>query len=140
MQEIEDKVDKRQIERQVSDWKRRVAKLYSEISTWLKNTEYTLKNGHKLIMYEELMAQFGIPSTEIDTMDIYNGKSFILTLKPKGLWIIGANGRVDILTTNGNYMLVDKAEHFAPPQWKLFNGDKKNGVEFSKETFIKLLK
>ncbi len=140
MQAIENKVDKRQIEKRVSDWKKRVAGLYSNINIWLKGSEYSLKDGHKLTMYEELMSQFDIPATEIDTKDVYKGKTFILTLKPKGLWIIGANGRIDILTTKGNYMLVDYAEQFETPKWKLFNGDKKNAVEFTKPAFLNLLK
>jgi hypothetical protein len=78
-------------------------------------------------MYEELMSQFGIPASEIDTADVHKGKHFILSIKPKGLWIIGANGRIDILTTKGSYMLVDTADEFSKPQWKLLNGNKKNG-------------
>ena len=37
-------------------------------------------------------------------------------------------------------MLVDFAEQFETPKWKLFNGNKNNGVEFNKQTFIQLLK
>ena len=140
MQTIENTVDKQQIEKRVSDWKERVSGLYSNINVWLNDSEYSLKDGHKLTMYEELMSQFDIPATEIDTKDVYAGKTFILALKPRGLWLIGVNGRIDILTTKGNYMLVDNAEQFKTPQWKLFNGDKKNGVEFTKPTFLNLLK
>jgi len=139
MQEIEKKVDKQQVEKRVRDWKKRVADLYSTIKLWLKDSKYSLKPGPKLTMYEELMSQFNIPATEVDTADIYKDKSFILTIKPKGLWVIGANGRIDILSTKGNYMLVDYAKQFETPQWKLFNGDKKNGVEFNEQTFIQLL-
>ncbi|MFN6380544.1 MAG: hypothetical protein ACK4WD_14785 [Flavobacteriales bacterium] len=133
-------VNKQHVEKRVRDWKKRVASLYSEIKLWMKDSEYSFKLGSKLTMYEELMSQFGVPATEIDTADIHKGKQFILTIKPKGLWIIGANGRIDILTTKGNYMLVDSSEQFSSPQWKLFNGDKLNGVEFNKQTFLKLLK
>lgn len=140
MQETEKKVDRQQVEKRVRDWKKRVTDLYSTIKLWLKDSEYSLKSGSKLTMYEELMSQFNIPATDIDTADIYKDKNFVLTIKPKGLWIIGANGRIDILTTKGNYLLVDNAEQFEVPKWKLFNGDKKNGVEFSKQTFFQLLK
>jgi len=140
MQQTEKKVDKQQVERRVRDWKKRVSDLYSTIKLWLKDSEYSLKPGAKLIMYEELMSQFNVPSTEIETVDIFKGKDFILTIKPKGLWIIGANGRVDILSTKGSYLLVDFAEQFKTPQWKLFNGDKNKGVEFNKQTFFQLLK
>ena len=140
MQQTVKKVDKQQVEKRVRDWKKRVSDLYSTIKLWLKESEYSLKPGPKLTMYEELMSQFKVPSTEVDTADIYKDKTFVLTIKPNGLWIIGANGRIDILSTKGNYMLVDFAEQFETPQWKLFNGDKKNGVEFNKQTFFQLVK
>lgn len=139
MQKIEKKIDKQQVEKRIRDWKKRVAELYSIIKVWLSDTEYTLKAGPKLRMYEEQMSKFDVPATNIETADIYKNKNFILTIKPKGLWVIGANGRIDILSTKGNYMLVDFAEKFEPPKWKLFNGDKKNGAEFNKQTFFQLL-
>ena len=133
-------VDKHLVEKRVADWKKRVADLYSTIKTWLIDSEYSLKLGPKLTMFEELMSRFSVPPTDIDTADVFKNKSFILTLKPQGLWIIGVNGRIDILTMKGNYQLVDYANQFETPKWKLFSGAKKNGVEFSKQTFLQLLK
>ena len=140
MLEIENKVDKKHIEKRVRDWKKRVSDLYSTINLWLNGSGYILRFGPKSTMYEELMSQFGIEATEIDTADVYKDKTFILTIKPKGLWIIGANGRIDILTIKGSFMLIDEAEQFQPPQWKLFNGDKHNGIALSKNVFLNLLK
>ena len=139
MEEAEIIVDKQHVEKRVDDWKKRVADLYSTIRTWLIDSEYSLKPGPKLTMFEELMSRFSVPPTDIETADVFKNKSFILTLKPKGLWIIGVNGGINILTTKGNYLLVDYAKEFETPQWKLFNGVKKNGVEFSKQTFLQLL-
>lgn len=140
MQETMTEINKQHVEKRVRDWKKRVTDLYSDIKIWLKDTEYSFKVGSKVTMYEELMSQFGVPATEIDTADIHKSKQFILTIKPKGLWIIGANGRIDILTTKGSYLLMDSAEQFSKPQWKLFNGDKRNGIDFNKQTFLQLLK
>ena len=141
IQETENKVDKQQVELRVADWKKRVTELYSEINNWLKNTDYTLRLGSKLTMNEELMLQFGVPKTEVETADIYNkDKKIILTIKPKGLWIIGANGRIDILSVKGNYLLVDFAKQFEEPRWKLFKDTKKDGLEFNHQEFLTLLK
>ena len=140
METIETKLDKRYVQKRISDWKMRVSKLFSLIKEWLKNSEYNLKPGAKLMMYEELMSQFDIPAVEIDTVDIYKQKDFILTIKPKGLWMIGANGRIDILTTKANYTLIDTSEQFETPKWKLFNGNKLIGMDFDKQTFLRLLK
>jgi len=140
MQDTIKKVDKQQVEKSVRDWKKRVSDLYSTIKLWLKDSEYSLKPGRQLPMYEELMYQFNVPSTEVDTAVVYKGKTFVLTIKPTGLWVIGANGIIDILSLKNNSMLIDIAEEFETPQWKLFNGDKKNAIEFNKQTFFQLLK
>lgn len=49
------KVDKRHVEKRVKDWKKRISDLYSNIKLWLKNSDYSLKHGPKLTMFEELM-------------------------------------------------------------------------------------
>ncbi len=134
------KVDKGHVEKRVKDWKKRVSDLYITIKGWTKQTEYSIKTGGKVTMYEELMAQFNVHPVEIDTADIYKDERIVLTIKPKGLWIIGANGRIDILSTSGSYMIVDTAEQFKAPKWKLYNGDKKNGVDFTKQSFLQILK
>ena len=141
IQETENKVDKQQVELRVADWKKRVTDLYDEINNWLNNSDYTLRVGSKLMMNEELMSKFGVPKTEIETADIYNkDKKIVLTFKPNGLWIIGANGRIDILSKKGNYLLVDFAQQFEEPLWKLFKDTKKDGLEFNQLEFLKLLK
>lgn len=134
------KIDKSHVEKRVKDWKKKVSDLYTTIKGWIKQTEYSIKLGGKIVMYEELMAQFNVQAVEIDTADIYKDEKIILTIKPKGLWIIGANGRIDILSTRGSYMIVDTAEQFKTPKWKLYNGDKKNGIDFTKQSFLQLLK
>ncbi|MFA6597060.1 MAG: hypothetical protein WCS69_04995 [Ignavibacteriaceae bacterium] len=134
------KIDKQHVVKRVDDWKKRVSDLYSTIELWLKSSDYYIKRGSKLKMYEELMSEFSVRATDIETADIYKDNKIVLTLKPKGLWIVGANGRIDLLSTKGNYMLVDFAEQFESPHWQLFNGDKKNGVEFTKQSFFQLLK
>ena len=133
------KVDKQHVEKRVDDWKKRVSALFSTIEFWLMESDFYIKRGSKLKMYEELMSEFKIRATDIETADIYKDNKIVLTIKPKGLWIVGANGRIDLLSTKGNYTLVDFAEQFEPPQWKLFNSDKKNGVTFTKQLFFQLL-
>lgn len=134
------KVDKQHVEKRIDDWKKRVSDLYSTIEIWLKSSNYYIKRGSKLKMYEELMSEFNVRPTEVDTADIYNlDNKIVLTIKPRGLWVLGANGRIDIISNKGNYTLVDFAEQFEPPHWKLFNSDKKNGVSFTKQLFFQLL-
>ena len=131
-------IDKQHVEKRVQDWKNRIAELYSNIEIWLKDSEYNIKSGSKLTMYEEMMSKFNVAPTQIDTIDVYKSKNFIMSIKPIGLWMIGSNGRIDILTKNESYILVDFADRFQAPQWKLFGSNKKDGIDFNNQVFMQL--
>lgn len=93
-----------------------------------------------MTMHEELMEEFGLPPESIDTADIYKDGRLLASFKPKGLWIIGANGRIDLLTSKGSYILVDGAEQFQPPKWLIYSPeDKRNGKPFDKSSLLKIL-
>lgn len=132
-------IDKEHIERRVADWKKRINDLYSTMSNWIENTKYNIRPGSKITMYESLMEQFGIPPTQLDTIDILDRKIYVLSVKPKGLWIIGANGRIDLMSITNQYILVDLAEQFEEPKWIIYYGDKKKRIDFNQQSFLKIL-
>jgi len=91
-------------------------------------------------MYEELMQSFKIQPTEVDTADILKGKKIVLSFKPKGLWMIGANGRIDIISRVGNYILIDTADQFETPNWHIFIAtDRQNGRPFNQAELFNLI-
>lgn len=137
MDELE--INKPHVEKRVQDWKNRIAELYSNIAIWLNGSEYSVKPGPKLTMHEEMMFKFGVAPTEIDTIDIYKGNNYLLSFKPVGLWMIGANGRIDLLMKNESYILIDFADRFKPPQWKLVSNNKKIGSDFNYQIFMQLI-
>lgn len=134
------KIDKQHVVKRVKDWEKRVSELYTTISSWLAGSEYSLRFGPKILMYEELMQQFNVPATNLPTADIYDSTTCILTLKPKGLWIIGANGRIDILSHKTNYLLIDYAEQFRKPDWRIVNSKKNTEINLNRRNFLSLLK
>lgn len=136
------KIDKQHVEDRVRDWKKKIADLFSTIESWLDSSEYkeySFKLGPPLKMYEELMFQFDVSATEVDTADIYLNNKIVLAIKPKGLWVIGANGLIDILSFNGSIKLINIAEQFDSPHWIFYSSDNKKGAEFTKESFLQLL-
>jgi len=91
-------------------------------------------------MYEELMEKFQVEPAKLNVLDIYHGNRIVATLKPIGLWLIGANGRIDILHKNGTITLVDKAEDFGHPEWFAFRGAKSyKGKPFNSDYLLELL-
>lgn len=139
---VENEITKEHIEKRVNDWKTRILDLYKEVDQWLSSSEYSIKSGNSISMYEELMQKFNVPADTMDTADIYKKDKIILSIKPKGLWIIGANGRIDILTSKGSYTLVDFSDQFKKPVWHIYSSkdiQKKNGKVFNKEELLNIL-
>lgn len=135
-------ITKEHIQKRIIDWVRRLDNLYSDISAWLVNMSgYSVKTAESIKMYEELMDKYGVKPIKLKTLTVLKDKKIILTVKPIGLWVVGANGRVDILTSKESYILLDMSEKFYIPVWTLFKHDKKRkGLTFGKEMFIEILK
>ena len=133
-------LDREDIQKKVEDWKNRIDRLYLEIKKWVSSSaDYSCNSIHTTVMNEEIMQNFEIPPQQIKTLDItYNGKT-ILAFKPKGLWTIAANGRIDILSKKGSFMLVDFAEHFQTPNWNIYTADKKTKNIFNETAFNQVL-
>jgi hypothetical protein len=64
-----------------------------------------------------------------------------MRVQPKGLWTIGANGRIDLVRRQGTFILVDHSEPLSgKPQWEFYSpGNPRATTELNKETFINLL-
>jgi len=91
-------------------------------------------------MYEELMQKYNVGSEDIPMLDIYKNKVIIATFKPVGLWVIGANGRIDILIESGAYIVVDTAEKGKKPEWKVFTPkNRKSGKNLDSSLIMELV-
>ena len=134
-------IDKDHILKRIADWKKRVNNLYKETKSWIKaNPNLSIIIGKPTPMYELFMESFQIRQTEIETADILKGKRIILSFKPKGLWMIGANGRIDIISQVGNYILIDNSEEFEAPNWQISKAsDRKNEKPFNKLELFNLI-
>jgi hypothetical protein len=48
-----------------------------------------------------------------------------MNIKPVGLWILGGNGRMDIISKNKNYTLIDLSDNFRSSKWYLYEASDK---------------
>lgn len=131
-------VDADHVLKRLEDWQKRVAKLLRQIASWLPK-HLDLKYGTPFLMNESMLASYKLGPAEITTADIYHGKRLILTIKPKGLWIIGANGRIDLISRKGLNILIDKAEAFKKPDWTIYSQEKTNPRSFDKDELLAIL-
>jgi hypothetical protein len=110
-------MDSRYVNNRVEDWKIRLANLFDFFERQLSDSSFSVSKSSTVIMNKELMQKFFIKPVELQSMHVLRDGNTILMLKPKGLWIVGANGRVDLMTPTDSYFLIDTAEFGRKSKW-----------------------
>jgi hypothetical protein len=85
-------------------------------------------------MNEELMQRFGVQPIELPILKIFRKQLAIATLFPVGLWVTGANGRIDLLTAKDSASIVNTSDDPDLARW-LFLVDRKTSA-LTREAFI----
>jgi len=94
-----DEGDDDYVKRRLDDWLKRLNDLFSEISSWCKENGWRVEAGSYIPYYNtELMQQKNIAKINQPSLKILDPTGKEILINPKGLWVIGANGRVDIYT------------------------------------------
>lgn len=134
-------VDQDLIRRRIEDWQNRTDNLYSEIEDWIKDApNYSFRLGNSLEFYEELMQKFDVPPYTLKSADIFKDEILAVSIKPKGLWVIGANGRLDLLTDGVRYFLLDFAQAFEEPNWTVVSSNRRTDrKKFDKDFLLGIL-
>lgn len=134
-------IDKEYVEQRANGWIEKIQKLYSFITETLKDepsVRYTI--DQTMLMQEELMERYGISPKQVPIFDLFVKNQLKATFKPIGLWVIGAKGRVDILTPKGVYILADVGEDDTDPHWTVFTpGSAKTKQKVFDSEFVKKL-
>jgi hypothetical protein len=110
------------ISRRLDDWETRIAALYQRIEDWLRDIDAQNLRSRidgTVFMHEELMQKFAVPPRRIRILIVTRSGRTVLTFKPYGLWVIGANGRIDVIAHNSTALLLDAARAFHPARWQI---------------------
>jgi len=126
----------------IADWEKRLNELYSNLENWTKNIgEVEIRRTEVPQAREELMQKFDVEPRNLPAIAIKLNKNR-LSFMPMGLWVIGANGRLNIKTSKNHYILVDiGGEEGAPSEWVIVSPVKRSQrVPMKEVTITKLLK
>ena len=63
------------------------------------------------------MEKFGVPERRMPQMSLYKDGTKRGKLEPRNLWIIGSNGRVDLIGSIGHFVINDRSDFFEQPSW-----------------------
>jgi hypothetical protein len=113
-----DELTRDHVQQRVDDWARRIEQLYDDIENWLP-AGWTARRGRAVTMQEEPMVKLGVETRELPTLELLRDGTVIVRLRPYGLWIIGANGWIDLVKGRELYLISDHAKTFEVPSWHI---------------------
>jgi hypothetical protein len=131
--------ERKRVADEVEGWIRRVDDLYSQISGWVSHDhEVRVMRNRTVEMAEELMQKFAVADRELAVLDLVRDQEPIASFVPRGLWIIGAWGRVDIITRSGTRVLLNLGKDKV--DWQLVSVEsRRNRIPFDQIALAALL-
>lgn len=140
--EGEGAVDAKRVKDRVADWVGRLERLYAQLDKWVQGVpDVRVERDTMQQVIEPLMERFSVPPRNVPAYTVFVNKKYRIAFVPSAVWIMGANGRVNVTTNVRQHILVDLGgENGAPSKWHLVGDDpNKPLVTFNQEAFLKLL-
>jgi hypothetical protein len=127
------------VRRRVDDWGQRIDDLYANVESWLP-AGWRAERRRIVHMNEEMMRKFGVPGRDLPVLDLVHSGAPEAYIEPRGLWIIGANGRIDLIRRPRHYVIVDSAKGFRTPKWRIaLLSERRNQKPFGKASLRSIL-
>jgi hypothetical protein len=125
---------------EVEDWVHRVGALYQDIRAWLgARRDLRCEQTRTVTMSEEMMQKFAVTDREIPVLDVLDADQVIASFVPRGLWLIGSWGRIDVITRDGTQILVALGG-VGNLKWRLVSPeDRGRMVPFDKNALLALV-
>ena len=142
-------VSKREAERRLRDWKRRLSEFFAKVEQWSVALwgEGCVTRGTIVPLSEYWMEQAGVRPRRLPTLTAQAGPRTI-SFEPNCLWIIGANGRVSAFVEGGPrsrqpgvpHALVDLGgQDGQPSDWQICNRNPSKVLEpFTKDVLLRI--
>ena len=132
--------DRTYLDERLDDWQRRVEAIYAEAEAWAARDGLTADRSRTILMSEELMQKFAVPDRELPILDINRGETPVMSIVPAGLWVIGSNGRIDVITQEKGAILFDASPAMQPARWVyLVRGERREPQPWNEAAFHGLI-
>lgn len=102
----------------VDDWVTRIEKLCVAVEGWLP-AGWKAEHRRLVHMDEIMMRMKGVPGRDLPVLDLERSGKPEGYIEPRGLWIIGTSGRLDLVRPSRHYIIIDSAKNFAAPRWRI---------------------
>lgn len=135
----ESDLSREDVQHRIDDWLQRLNALFRGTRDWAGAHGWSAMPAGVVSMDEDPMRRRAVAPAEQPALRLDGPGGAYALFKPKGLWVIGANGRVDLYTSKGVYVLIDQADAFHAPLWKLFRAsDRPEGIPYRPELLTEL--
>ena len=132
-------IDRTHVTRRVDDWAARIDALYRQITEWLP-AGWTADRTATVRMHEQLMKKYDVPPRDLPVLRLMDRGILSGRIEPRGLWIVGENGRLDFYRGSDHYVIIDAADNFAPPEWRIAPfTDRQNKQRLGRDAFVAAL-
>lgn len=131
--------ERQRVVEEVDEWTRRLQRLYADLQNWLSdNQELRCEQSRSITMSDEMMQRFAVADRELPVLDVLRANDVVASFVPRGLWLIGAWGRVDAITSKRTSILValKKGEQL---EWHLTSDDRRHPQPFDKAAALELM-
>ena len=85
------------------------------------------------------MQKFAVPDRDMPILDLMQDETSIVTFKPDGLWLIGFDGAIDVITRQGTVLLVGLPRPPDPPVWTLVDPAGRSRTPWNRNAFLSVL-
>ncbi|MET7246622.1 hypothetical protein ABZT49_25040 [Methylobacterium sp. EM32] len=110
-------LDADHVRARIDDWRARIDDLYRQVADWFPHL--CVSRGDTTVMNEEMMRAYGVPPVRLPILRLSDAGAEVAAFVPDGLWIIGVNGRLDLSTRSGRFLILDRAGLFETPRWTI---------------------
>lgn len=132
MTEMSPETTKEEVIARLADWKARLEQLFAQVEEWagqlpqFSGEPPKILKGASLQLVEDMMEEFDVQPDLVPNLAIIYGRNRI-SFVPMGLWVNAANGRVNVITNDYQYILVDLGgENDQPSEWVIVSPRARN--------------
>lgn len=99
--------DRAKVVAEVDDWENRLRSLFYDVKQSAeKIPRLKADMSRTVLMSEEMMQQFAVTDRDLPILDVTIGDEVLGSFVPRGLWLIGAWGRIDLITRTQTHAIV----------------------------------
>ena len=132
-------IDTRYVQTRVEDWVSRLNALYSDLTAWLP-PGYRAEQSQGVTMNEEMMRKYGVQPRQLPVLNVLEGDVWKAKVIPFGLWVIGENGRLDVLVGDKKKIIVGGERDEEAPTWRIASNDGRSTLKkLNRESWIETL-